>query len=329
MKHVKIFALRRSQELGRQIAEKMGTELSELVTQRFSDGELSPHFTTTIRGQNVFIIGTLSQPHSNIMEMMLTIDAAKRSGAKTINCIMPYLAYARQDKKGASRSGIGARVMANMLEVNGADSVTIVDLHATQIEAAFNIPTVHITGRNVFIPKMKEVLNDDWVICSPDAGGTVRATQFSNFFNLPLAIIDKKRDRPNSIGSMILSGGGADVKGKNVMIIDDMIDTAGTLCKATDMLLDKYGAKSVSATITHPVLSGPAYKRIAQSQITKLYTSDTIALPDSKTFENEEIYVPKNKIEVVSCTTAIAKVTEKMISNSSVDVGLEELILEN
>lgn len=327
MKHVKIFALRRSQELGRQIAEKMGIELSELVTQKFSDGELSPHFTKSIRGQNVFIVGTLSQPHSNIMEMMLTIDAAKRSGAKTINCIMPYLGYARQDKKGASRSGIGARVMANMLEINGADSVTIVDLHATQIEAAFNIPTVHITGRNIFIPKLKEVLNDDWVICSPDAGGTVRATQFSNFFNLPMIVIDKTRDKPNSVGEMKIVGDDSVFKGKNIMIVDDMIDTAGSLCKATDLLLEK-GAISVSATITHPVLSGPAYKRITQSQITKLYTSDTIDLPESKTFEGDEIYVPKNKIEVVSCTTAIARVTEKMISNSSVDLGLEELILE-
>ena len=326
MKNVKIFALRRTQELGKLIAEKMGTHLSGLETLKFSDGELSPHFTNSIRGYNVFIIGTLAQPHSNIMEMMLTIDAAKRSGAKTVNCIMPYMGYARQDKKGASRSGIGARVMANMLEINGADSVTIVDLHATQIESAFNIQTVHITGKNIFIPKLKTVLDDSWIICSPDAGGTVRATTFANFFNLPMIIIDKKRDKPNSIGSMFIIGDDSTYKDKNVMIIDDMIDTAGSLCKATEMLLEK-GAKSVSATITHPVLSGEAYKRISLSNITTLYVSDTINTPTYKTIDNEKFLLPYAKVEIISCADAIAKVTKKMIMNESVDKGLEEMIL--
>lgn len=325
MKHVKIFALRRSQEIGQKMAERLGLELGKISITKFSDGELSPNFDESIRGYHCFIVGTLSQPHSNIMEMMLTIDAAKRSGAKSVNCIIPYMGYARQDRKGASRSAIGARVVANMLEVNGADNVTIVELHATQIEAAFKIPTVHIMGKNIFIPKLKNILDDTWVICTPDAGGTARAKAFSDFFNLPLVMIDKKRDKPNSIGSMILIG---DIKGKNVMIVDDMIDTAGTLCKATDMLLEEHGAKSVSATITHPVLSGAAYKNISRSNIETLYVSDTITLPIFKVIDGEEFLLPKNKIEIVSCAEAVARVTEKIISNSSVDLGLEELILE-
>lgn len=322
MKHVKIFALRRSRELGEEIAKKLGLELGKLEVTEFSDGELSPNFDESVRGYNVFIVGTLAQPHSNIMEMMLSVDAAKRSGAKTVNPIIPYFGYARQDRKGASRSAIGARVVADMLQSVGVDSVTIVDLHATQIEAAFSIPTIHIMGKNIFIPKMKEVLDDSWVICSPDAGGTARASAFSNFFNLPLVMIDKKRDKPNSIGTMVIN---SDVTGKNVMIIDDMIDTAGTLCKAADMLLEK-GAISVSATITHPVLSGPAYKRIAQSNLTKLYTANTIDLPISKNIDNYDYRFPDNKIIVVSCADAIARVTEKIINNSSVDSGLLELI---
>lgn len=322
MKYVKIFALTRSQDLGEKIATNLGLELGSLEVTKFSDGELSPNFDESIRGYNVFIVGTTCQPHSNIMEMMLAIDAAKRSGAKTVNPIIPYFGYARQDRKGASRSAIGARVMANMLEANGADTVTIVDLHATQIESAFSIPTVHIMGKNIFIPKLKKVLDDSWVICTPDAGGTARAKAFSDFFKLPLVMIDKKRDKPNSVGSMILIG---DVKDKNVMIIDDMIDTAGTLCKASDMLLEN-GAMSVSATITHPVLSGPAYQRISQSSLTTLYTSDTINLPTSKIIEGEDIYFPKNKIDVISCADAVARVTEKIINNSSVDSGLNELI---
>lgn len=321
MKTVKIFALSNSKELGEKIAKELGLELGKLELTKFSDGEISPNFLETIRGRKVFIVGSTEQPDSNMIELLLTIDAAKRSGAGSVNCIIPYFGYARQDRKGASRSAIGSRVMVNCLEANGADTVTIVELHATQIEGHFNISTVHIPGHRIFIPTLKNVIKEDWIICSPDVGGTARANKFKNHFGLEMVVIDKTRPKPNVVSNMLLIG---DVEGKHVMIVDDMIDTGGSLCKATDLLLEK-GALSVSAVITHPVLSGPAYKRIAQSRIEKLYVSDTISLPESKEFGDESIYIPKNKLEIVSCSKAVGIVTKRIIENSSVDAGLELL----
>jgi ribose-phosphate pyrophosphokinase len=314
MESFKIFALTESKSMGKKIASSLGVSLGDLKIDKFSDGELSPNFQESIREHKVFIVGSTHQPHSNIMEMMLTIDAAKRAGASQINCIIPYYGYARQDRKGASRGAIGSKVVANMLEANGADVVITIDLHAGQIEGNFDIQTVNIDGKNIFIPYLKsKIINTkDWVICSPDAGGVVRAKKFSDYFNTPLCVINKRRDKPNSIASMDLVG---EVKGKNVVLIDDMVDTAGSLCKASDVLLEK-GAKSVSACITHPVLSGEAHERIAKSSIDKLYVSDTIPVDENS--------VAREKIVKVSCSNVIGTVIGKFLSKESIDEGLSK-----
>jgi len=311
MKNVKIFGLRNTTNLSEEIATKLNIDLGDLKIEQFSDGEISPNFQESIREHKIFIIGSTHQPHNNIMEMLLTIDAAKRAGASQINCILPYYGYSRQDRKGASRGAIGSRVIANILETTGANSVMTIDLHAGQIEGNFNIPVVNIEGKNIFIPYLKKKIDNSWVICSPDAGGVVRASKFSDYFNLPLIVINKRRDKPNSISSMELVG---DVNNKNVLIIDDMVDTAGSLCKASDLLLNN-NAKNVFACITHPVLSGPAIDRINNSSINKLYVSNTI---QHKIFSN--------KIEIVSCSDVIATVIKKFTERKSIDAGLEDFV---
>ena len=316
MDKFKLFALRESRELGEKIANHLGQELGELSVDEFSDGEISPNFQNSIREHKIFIVGSTHQPHSNLMEMMLVIDAAKRAGASQVNCLIPYYGYARQDRKGASRGAIGSRVVANMLEANGADTVMVVDLHAGQIEGNFNVPVVNIEGKNVFIPYLKtKNINEEWVVCSPDAGGVVRADKFSSYFNIPLNIINKRRDKPNSISSMELVG---DVTDKKVLLVDDMVDTAGSLCKASNLLLEN-GAKEVHAVITHPVLSGPAYERLSKSSITTLYVSDTIPIPKDN--------IAKDKIKIISCSNVIATVIQKFLEKQSIDQGLSDMIM--
>lgn len=316
MESFKIFALSESESLGEKIANVLGVNLGNLKIDKFSDGEISPNFQESIREHKIFIIGSTHQPHSNIMEMLLTIDAAKRAGASQINCIIPYYGYARQDRKGASRGAIGSKVIATTLEANGANTVMTIDLHAGQIEGNFNIPVVNIEGKNIFIPYLKEKIknNNDWVICSPDAGGVVRATKFSEYYDLPISVINKRRDKPNSISSMELVG---DVEDKNILLIDDMVDTAGSLCKASDLLLEN-GAKSVSACITHPVLSGSAYENIGNSSIEKLYVSDTMPI--------SHLEITKNKIVQISCSHVMGTVIKKFLEKESIDKGLNEYV---
>jgi ribose-phosphate pyrophosphokinase len=252
----KIFNLSQSKELGETIAKQLDLKLGEITLDTFSDGEMSPSFQESIRGFSVYIIGSLHQPHDNFMEMLLTIDAAKRAGAKKVHLIVPYYAYARQDRKDKSRGSIGARVVQNCLKANGMNSIMIVDLHAGQIEGFFDYdsPVIHITGKDIFIPYFKNFIDDSWAICSPDAGGVPRAKKISDILNINLNVINKRRDKPNSIGSMELVG---DVKGKKILLIDDIVDTGGSLIKATELLLEN-GALEVSACITHGVLSGEA-----------------------------------------------------------------------
>ncbi|MEY3450882.1 MAG: hypothetical protein RL711_707 [Bacteroidota bacterium] len=305
MEKYKLFALSQSQVLGKAIADNIGIELGKIKLDKFSDGELSPSFEESVRGYDVFIIGSLHQPHDNIMEMLLTIDSAKRAGANKVHVITPYYGYARQDRKDKSRGAIGARVLSNALKANGMDSIMIVDLHAGQIEGFFDntSPVIHISGKDVFIPKLKTIVDKDWVICSPDAGGTTRAKKFSDILELPLIVINKRRDKPNSIGSMELVG---DVTNKKVLIIDDMIDTGGTMCKAAQIILDK-GANSVRAVVTHPVLSGKAYENIENSVLEELIVTDSIPLKQQS-----------NKIRVVTVADFFAKAIRNVHTYESI-----------
>ncbi len=314
----KIFALSKSQSLGDKITNHIGLKTGIIQLDVFSDGEMSPSFQESVRGQSVYLVGSLHQPHDNFMEMLLTIDAAKRAGAYKVHLVVPYYAYARQDRKDKARGSIGARVVANSLKANGMDSIIIVDLHASQIEGFFNYdsPVIHISGKDIFIPYFKKIVDNSWVICSPDAGGVPRAKKFADILNLNLNVINKRRDKPNSIGSMELVG---DVKNKKVLLTDDIIDTGGSLMKATELLLDN-GASEVSACITHGVLSGDAYSRIEKSPLKKLYISDTIPVKNY----NEKGDVKPNKIEIITCADVIASVISSINEKKSIDKTLNK-----
>jgi ribose-phosphate pyrophosphokinase len=315
----KIFSLSQSKELGKEISDKLGIKQGDITLDVFSDGEMSPSFQESVRGHSIYIIGSLHQPHDNFMEMLLTIDAAKRAGAYKVNLVVPYYAYARQDKKDKSRGSIGARVIANALKANGMDSILIVDLHAAQIEGFFNYdsPVIHISGKDIFIPYFKNIVDESWMICSPDAGGVPRAKRFADNLKLDLVVINKRRDKPNSIGSMELVG---DVKGRKVLITDDMIDTAGSLVKACELLLEN-GATEVSACITHGVLSGEAYERIEKSNLKNLYISDTIPV---KNFNQNGFPLP-SKIVVISCSKVISRVISAVNDKVSIERQLREI----
>ncbi len=319
----KIFALSQSQDLGNKIANQIGLKTGILQLDTFSDGEMSPSFQESVRGQAVYLVGSLHQPHDNFMEMLLTIDAAKRAGAYKVHLVVPYYGYARQDRKDKLRGSIGARVVANSLKANGMDSIMIVDLHATQIEGFFNndSPVIHITGKNIFIPYFKKLVDNTWVICSPDAGGVPRAQKFAESLNIPLTVINKRRDKPNSISSMELVG---DVKGKKVMLVDDMVDTAGSLVKATELLLS-HGATAVSACITHGVLSGEAYQRIEASSLKHLYISDTVPV---KKINKSGVELPE-KIKIVTCAPALAEAISAISEKSSIENKLSKITSDN
>lgn len=270
---MKIFALSNSVEL----ANRMSNNLSESETNKFSDGEIKVVIKESVRGKKVLILGSLCSS-DDIIELTMMVDAAKRASAKEVVALVPYLGYMRQDRKDEPRTSIGAKVIAKIIESSGVDQLITLDLHATQIEGFFNIPVTHLTGESVFVPYIKSNFDlSEYMIVSPDVGGAKRAKKFAHSLNLPLAIINKEREMANQVSSMELIG---DVTNKNVIIVDDMVDTAGSLCKAVDTLLEN-GANKVSAFITHGVLSGPALDRISKSKIDQLYVSDSINVKNS------------------------------------------------
>jgi len=292
--------------------------LGYLNKQKFSDGELCVDFTDSVRGKNVFL---LSSPITSdgIMNLLLAIDAAKRAGAKQIIPILPYFPYARQDKKDQSRGPIGAKVMAEMIEQRGATSVITYDLHADQIQGFFNIPVTHIEGKHVFddyILSRTIISQTEVVLCGPDAGSGKRVKRMRDQVNkrfgvnLNIVMIDKTRKEANVIDEMIIIG---DVKNKDVIILDDMVDTAGTLCKAAEVLIDA-GAKSVTAGISHGVLSGPAHERISNSKLKQLVISDSL-----ETKEN-------NKILIVSVANQISLAISATINNLSYEALKSKLV---
>ncbi len=271
---VRIFAGSGSEVLATKIAEAYGSKLGKKKLTRFSDGEFTVSYEESVRGQDVFIIQSTMPPSDNLFELLLMIDAAKRASAHRIIAVMPYFGFARQDRKDRPRVAIGAKLVANLLTAAGVDRIMTMDLHADQIQGFFEVPVDHLYASTIFLPYLKELNLKDLLIAAPDTGGTKRANAYSKYLNVDMAICYKQRKVANEVSDMTVIG---DVKGKDVVLIDDIIDTAGTLTKAAEMMMDK-GAKSVRAICTHGVLSGPAFERLENSQLKELIITDTIPL---------------------------------------------------
>lgn len=300
---IKIFSGTASLELAGKIAKACDQPLGKVSINRFSDGEFTPSFEETVRGSNVFLIQSTYPPSENFFELLLMIDAAKRASAKQIVAVMPYFGFARQDRKDQPRVPIGAKLVANLLTAAGADRIMTMDLHADQIQGFFEVPVDHLYASTIFLPYIKSLGLQDLTMVSPDIGGSKRANAYAKFLGADIAICYKQRKKANEIESMTVIG---EVSGRNVILVDDLVDTAGTLTKAADMLLDK-GAKSVRAICTHPVLSGKAYERIEESNLSELIVTDTIPLKkDSK------------KIKVLSVSGLFASVIDKVLSHESI-----------
>lgn len=269
---VKIFAGNASKPLAKKIAVSYGIPLGDVSIVHFSDGEFEPSFDETVRGCDVFIIQSTPPPTENLMELLLMIDAAKRASAHKIIAVMPYFGYARQDKKGKPRVPIGAKLVANLLTAAGVNRIMTMDLHADQIQGFFEVPVDHLFASTLFLPYLQQLNLSNLCIASPDMGGTKRANTYAKYLNTEVVVCYKHREKANEVSKMMLIG---DVKGKDVVLIDDMVDTAGTLTKAADLMIEK-GANSVRACCTHAILSANAYERLDQSKITELLVTDSL-----------------------------------------------------
>ncbi len=299
----KVFSCSQSTVLAKKIATEFKVPLGKVRLQNFSDGEFQPAFEESVRGRRIFIIGSTMAPADNLMEMLLMLDAAKRASARHITAVMPYFGWARQDRKDKPRVAIGAKMIANLLQSAGATRIMTMDLHADQIQGFFEKPVDHLYASTIFLPYIKELKLPNLVIASPDMGGSKRAYAYSKFLECDVVICYKQREKANVISVMELIG---EVKGKHVVLVDDMVDTAGTLVKAADLMIER-GALSVRAVATHAILSGDAHNKIEHSKLTELVVTDTISLKR----EN-------NKIKVVSCAPLFAHVMEKVHSNESI-----------
>lgn len=300
---VKIFSGRASSHLAEQIAAAYGVKLGDVKVLEFSDGEFQPSFEETVRGQDVFIIQSTMPPSDNLFELLLMVDAAKRASARKIIAVIPYFGFARQDRKDKPRVAIGAKLVANMLMAAGVDRLITMDLHADQIQGFFEVPVDHLYASTLFLNELEKIDNGNLIMAAPDAGGAKRANSYAKKLNTGLAICHKQRKQANEVAEMTVIG---DVEGKDVILIDDMCDTAGTLTKAADLFMEK-GAKSVRAFCTHAVLSGPAYERIEKSKLTELIVTDTIPLKQQS-----------DKIRVVSVAELFSDVIRRLINNQSI-----------
>lgn len=277
--YLKVFTLNSNPELAHEVTKKIGVEMGKSSVTRFSDGEVQVRIEESIRGCDVFLVQSTSEPaNEHLMELLIMIDAVKRASARNINVVLPYYGYARQDRKARSREPITAKLVANLLETAGATRVITVDLHATQIQGFFDIPVDQLLAEPILSKHFQDKDIDDIVVVSPDHGGVIRARKMADRLKAPIAIIDKRRPRPNVSEVMNIIG---DVEGKTAIIVDDIIDTAGTMTLAADALVER-GAKEVYACCTHPVLSGPAIERIENSNIKELAVTNTIVLPEEK-----------------------------------------------
>ncbi|MDX2359210.1 MAG: ribose-phosphate pyrophosphokinase [Crocinitomicaceae bacterium] len=300
---IKIFAGHASKSLAEKVAAAYGAKLGNCTTTFFSDGEFQPSFEETVRGQDVFIVQSTMPPTDNLFELLLMVDAAKRASARKIIVVIPYFGFARQDRKDKPRVAIGAKLVANMLEAAGIDRIMTMDLHADQIQGFFEVPVDHLYGSTIFSGEIEKVNTGNLIMAAPDAGGAKRANSYAKRLDIGLALCHKQRKKANEIAEMTVIG---DVSGKDVILVDDMIDTAGTLTKAADLFMEK-GAKSVRAFCTHAVLSGPAYERLTNSNITELIVTDTIPLKE-----------PHDKIRVLTVADLFADVIKRMVNNESI-----------
>ena len=296
---IKFFTGRASRYLAEKIVESYGTTLGKCEVLQFSDGEFQPRFDESIRGCTVFIIQSTFPPMDNLMELLMMIDAARRASAYKVIAVMPYFGWARQDRKDRPRVPITAKLVANMLVSAGCDRVMTMDIHADQIQGFFDVPVDGLYASGIFIPYIKKLGIENLSIAAPDMGGAKRASNYAKALEAPIIISHKTRAKANVVGSMTAIG---DVEGRNVIIVDDMIDTAGTICMAADMLMER-GAKSVRAAITHPVLSGKAYERINASALEEVIVTDTIPLNP-----NEDLH----KFTVLSVADIFADVIERV-----------------
>ncbi len=284
---VKLFAGSGTLELAEKISKAYGKPLGDKTLSKFSDGEIQPFYNESVRGSDVFLIQSTNQPSDNLLELLLMIDAAKRASAHYITVVVPYFGYARQDRKDKPRVAIGAKMIANLITAAGAHRIMTMDLHAAQIQGFFDIPVDHLDGAIIFVPYIKSLNLENLMIASPDMGGSYRARTFAKFFNAEVVICDKRRKRANEIESMSIIG---DVTGQDVVLIDDICDTAGTLSKAAALIMEN-GAKSVRAVCTHAVLSGKAYETIENSVLTEMIVTDTIQLSPEKAASCSKIKV--------------------------------------
>lgn len=299
----KIFACKQSKELAESIAEHYGIPLGNVITSEYSDGEFQPSFEESVRGSRVFIVGSTHPNSDHLMEMLLMLDAAKRASARHITAVMPYFGWARQDRKDKPRVPIGAKMIAKLLETAGATRIITMDLHADQIQGFFEKPVDHLFASTIFVPYLKSLNLDNLTIASPDMGGSKRAYAYSKFLSSDVVICYKQRQKANVISHMELIG---DVKGKNVVLVDDMVDTAGTLTKAAELMIER-GALSVRAVCTHGILSGNAHERVENSALEELIITDTIP--------------PKNespKIKILSCAELFGSTMKSVHLNKSI-----------
>ncbi len=299
----KIFACTQSQALAEKIAKSFGAPIGKVITSKYSDGEFQPSFEESVRGSRVFIVGSTNPSSENLMEMLLMLDAAKRASARHITAVMPYFGWARQDRKDKPRVPIAAKLVAKMLEVAGATRIITMDLHADQIQGFFEKPVDHLFASTLFLPYLKSLNLENLTIASPDMGGSKRAYAYSKALESDVVICYKQREKANVISHMELIG---EVTGKNVVLVDDMVDTAGTLTKAADLMMER-GALSVRAITTHAILSGNAYERIENSKLAELIVTDSIPLKQQS-----------DKIRVIGCADLFADVMQRVHTNTSI-----------
>jgi ribose-phosphate pyrophosphokinase len=299
----KIFSCTNSVALAESISKSFGEDLGNVITSTYSDGEFQPSYEESIRGTRIFIIASTNPGPENLMELLLMLDAAKRASARHITAVIPYFGWARQDRKDKPRVPIAAKLVAKMLETAGATRIITMDLHADQIQGFFEKPVDHLYASTIFLPYLKSLNLDNLTIASPDMGGSKRAYAYSRALESDVVICYKQRKKANVISHMELIG---DVTGKNVVLVDDMVDTAGTLTKAADLMIER-GALSVRAICTHPILSGNAYQRLEDSKLEQLIVTDSIPL-------TQKI----SKIKVLSCADLFADVMHKVHNNKSI-----------